>query len=322
MKFPWKTLGHTKQKQEIENNILNNSLAHATLFLGPKHIGKFQFAQEIVQAILCPNMMCNTCSVCKELSFLSYPDYIVVDGLYYSPKNIDKEKIALETNISQDHREKSKTDTIGIKDVSEILRLVSSKPVYSKKFCLIRNIDRMNEEASNAFLKTLEDPPKNTYFLFTSAKESKILETLLSRMRVIRFHLLPESLIENEIKNHPDKEKISNLAQGRITVAQKLSESPELLKMLSERYEKISQLENASLKKKFAFSKEISDNHHEIERLFEYMTLYYRSKILTGDTRFLPVLQKINESERLLQGNINKRLILDSLFLFLHNLSS
>ena len=123
MKFPWKIVGHDKQKKQIESDIINNNLSHAYLFSGPSDIWKYEFAKEISKALMCSNWLCGTCKDCKQIENLSHSDVIVLDMLFIDEQNTDFNIIAKYSNVDQSHRSstpKAKTDKIDIKLVKNI----------------------------------------------------------------------------------------------------------------------------------------------------------------------------------------------------------
>jgi DNA polymerase-3 subunit delta' len=323
MIYNWKTVGHYRQKREIEKNIEDNKLFHAYLFAGPKHIGKFQFALEIAKTLFCPHNLCNECETCKKIDKLTHPDLIVVDKLYQENYLTDLEEISKHTNISQKHREKIKTDSISISDIKVIQKSLQNKSLSKYKICLIRNIDRLTIEATNAFLKTVEEPNKNTIFIFTTAKENLILETLLSRLRIIRFNLLSDKLIKENLTENKNKEKIINFAQGRIKIAQKLSKDEELFSSLEKNYQQIVNFYYYNdYQKNLEFLNKIKDNPKLLQRFFEYSFFYLRSLLnKKNKSEIIKTIKNLQKAETYLSKNINKTLVLENFLLDLKPLN-
>jgi DNA polymerase III subunit delta' len=97
---------------------------------------------------------------------------------------------------------KTKTDTIIIDDIHEIINFINKTSIHSKKVVLIRDIERMNINSSNAFLKTLEEPPKNTIFVCTTSNPFKLIPTIASRFQTLSFNLLSKNEINTFIKDN------------------------------------------------------------------------------------------------------------------------
>ncbi len=319
MYFSWKTIGHERQKKEIENNILNGNLSHAYLFSGPENIGKFYFAKEIASALLCPNNMCKTCITCRQIQNLTHSDFLVLDLLYIDKVHTNWDEISKYSNIEQKHRASPpsiKTNTITIEDIRMLQKQLYKKPISEYKICIIKNIDRLNTEATNSFLKSVEEPSDKTIFIFTTAKEASILPTLLSRLRIIRFNLIHNDIIEEHIKDSPNKKEILEYAQGRITTALRLARNSEELQETRKAYEKIVEVyEKMNTIKRFAFAESLSENMNEMEKFFEYSLFYLRSKIDPKNKNITKIIELLDITQNLIKKNINKRLALENFFL-------
>jgi len=321
MNFKWKTIGHFSQKKEIENNISNNKISHAYLFSGPEHIGKFFFAKEICFALLCPNKMCKTCHICRQIESLTHPDFLVIDKLYIDKISTNLEEISKYSNTSQKHRKNSsiKTDTITIDDIRELQKQLQTKPLNQYKICLINNIERINIEATNAFLKNIEEPNSNTIFILTTSQENNLLETLKSRLRILHFNLLADKIIADFLNNHHHKKEIINYAQGRIGIAKKLAENQTFFSNMSHKFNEIKLIyENANTPKRFLFVEKIFNNIEQINDFLEYSLFYLRSKL--PNTEIIPVIKNLEKTKILIKKNVNKKLALENFFLDIDNI--
>ena len=323
MEFNWKTIWHEKQKKQIESDIINNNLSHAYLFSGPVGIGKFEFAKEIAQVLMCENNWCKTCSNCRQIDNLSHSDFLILDMLFIDEQNTDFDIISKYSNVNQSHRSstpKAKTNKIDIKLIKNIQEKINEKKISKYKICIIKNIDRITTEAANAFLKSIEEPPENTIFIFTTAKESLLLPTIISRLRIIAFNLIHNDLISNEIWDCENKEEILNYAQWRLKVAKKLSKDIEFLIDMREQYKKIHEVyQNYTLAKQFAFVSEISDNVVKINEFIESSYFYLHSKINSQSINVIKIIEELEKTEILIKKNINKKLALDNFFISISN---
>ena len=319
MYFPWKTIGHETQKKEIEENFLHDNLSHAYLFTGPNHIGKFTFAKEIALAMLCPNNMCRTCAECRQIENLTHPDFIILDLLYIDPISKNWDEISTYSNIPQKHRSTAptaKTDSISINDIREIQKLLQRKTLGKNKICLIKNIHRMNENANNAFLKIVEEPPENVHFIFTSDQESKLLQTFISRVRKIPFYTLHDKILIQALNDDKNTNEILEYAQGRIGIALKLMNNREELIQYREEYLQIIDIyENMNTLKLFDVANNLSKNVYECKKFFEYSKYYLRSKIDSENKKVIKTLEILEKTEEYIKYNVNKKLALENFFL-------
>lgn len=173
-------LGHKVVLDFFEKVRKNNKLNHAYCFVGPKNVGKFTIAKFLAAQILNSS----------------------VDKLFTSP-----DLFLLEQKIKQ------KTGKLG-KDISidQVRELVAFSSHHSflggYKVVIIDNADLLSAGASNALLKTLEEPKSKTIIFLITDNEKKLLPTILSRCQSIYFSTVDEDLIQNFLNK-------SNLSSDR-----------------------------------------------------------------------------------------------------------
>jgi len=158
-------------------------LSHAYIFTGQSGVGKTLFAKEFIKALFCKNDendSCNSCLNCIRIEKNSHPDVFW-------------------TEIEE------KAKFIKIENIRNLQRSVRLSPLESDyKIFIIKDADRMNEEASNCLLKTLEEPPPNTIIILITNSIATIKETIRSRCQIIRFHPIPTHIIENQLAGKSD----------------------------------------------------------------------------------------------------------------------
>ncbi len=153
--------------QTLENAIKTGQLAHAYLLTGIRGIGKTTTARLIAMSLNCLNKdtsnitePCLNCSSCKSVLNDNHPDVVEMDAA-------------------------SKT---GVDDIRELINNASYTPSLSKyKIYIIDEVHMLSNNAFNALLKTLEEPPSCTKFIFATTEIRKIPLTILSRCQ--RFDL-------------------------------------------------------------------------------------------------------------------------------------
>jgi len=164
-----RVIGHNEQRRRLAAAWNAGRLAHAYLFVGPPGIGKRAFARCFAQAILCqrPNVdelePCGECSSCKVFEGGNHPDF-------------------LEVEIEKDRHE------FRIEVVRELLPKLALKPALgNERVTIFDDADRFNDEAANALLKTLEEPPPRSRLLLMASGVERMLPTIRSRCQTIRF---------------------------------------------------------------------------------------------------------------------------------------
>jgi len=160
--------GHDAPRGLFDRAWEQQRLAHAYLLVGAGGIGKAMFARELARALLCearlgPGLVaCGRCDACAQVAIGSHPDLHLLGML--EDRN--------EFTVDQ------------MREAGEEMRLKPMRGGY--RVLILANADRLNPEAGNCFLKTLEEPPPRTLQLLLSGS-ADILRTIRSRCQVVRF---------------------------------------------------------------------------------------------------------------------------------------
>ena len=150
-------------------------LAQAYILSGPDGIGKTPFALELAKTFLCREHgddACGRCPSCRKVAHGNHEDIEVLE-----PAGAGRV-------IKRD----------SVHDLIEALRFKARSGEH--RFVIIREADRMREEASNHFLKVLEEPPTDVTFFLLTARLPFLLETIVSRCQVVRMHRAAPGRIE------------------------------------------------------------------------------------------------------------------------------
>jgi len=189
--------GHDKSIRTLQRAIVNNALAHAYLFSGQSGIGKKKTAFALAAAVNCLNALpeggCGECPSCRKVDKCTHPDVhvLVPDG-----------------------------DEIKIDQIRQVQADFSLKPFEgTKKVLIVDNAESMNAASSNAFLKTLEEPPGDALIILITAMPQGLLPTIRSRCQEIPFHPLPRNtlaraLVQMRGLSEEDAWFLAALAQG------------------------------------------------------------------------------------------------------------
>jgi DNA polymerase-3 subunit delta' len=163
-------------------------LPHAILFHGPAGIGKADFIEAFAQALLCENVKpdghaCGECASCGWFAQGNHPDYRRV-----RPEALEDDVPAAEGDDApaEDKKAKSKTASKEIK-IEQVRALADFMNISTHRqglrVVVLYPAESLNMPASNALLKTLEEPPPGTVFLLASNGLDRLLPTILSRCR-------------------------------------------------------------------------------------------------------------------------------------------
>jgi len=180
--YPWQQDGWTRLQAMCAR------LPHAILFHGPAGIGKADFIEAFAQALLCENVQpdghaCGTCASCGWFAQGNHPDYRRV-----RPEALEDEVPAAEGEDAPAEEKKTKSKTaskeIKIEQVRALADFMNiSTHRQGLRVVVLYPAEALNMPASNALLKTLEEPPPGTVFLLASNGLDRLLPTILSRCR-------------------------------------------------------------------------------------------------------------------------------------------
>lgn len=196
--------------EELEKNILNNfkngKLHHCNLINGKKGVGKFTFVKNMASIILSqknneePNES-ETKKTSKLMESGGHTDFSILD---------------LNTLDVNDKENTSKKGEINVGQVKKVIGEIKLTPSISKnKVLIIDSIDNINVNGQNTLLKTLEEPPKNTYIFLICHNINKVIRTIQSRSNVINVNKLSA---ENWEKAILDEEEIQNFDLDEETI--------------------------------------------------------------------------------------------------------
>jgi len=251
-------IGQSRIVEALRRTLNSDRVAHAYLFFGPDGVGKRATALEFSKALLCENNgdeACDTCRACSKVDRMIHPD---VHVLFPHPTDVDAHDVAERLKLLVEDKyatidyirrpslknaasTSNKQAFYSVARINEeIRRALSFKPVEGRyKVAIITDAHLMRTEASNAFLKRLEEPTPQTVFILTTARPERLLPTIISRCQRFRFEpLAPEAVEEALIKRKGlDRDRSATLARmgsGSFSRALELSESEELM-MLREK---------------------------------------------------------------------------------------
>ncbi|OGJ59625.1 hypothetical protein A2881_03200 [Candidatus Peribacteria bacterium RIFCSPHIGHO2_01_FULL_55_13] len=234
-RIPDAIVGHEDQRAALTSDIASDNVSHAYLFHGPEHLGKMTTALWFARELLCSGTNEEECAAVQhQIERLTHPDLFVVDQLWMEETCEDWNVIAKSSNVPQGHRAKAgaKTDTISIDDIRELQSRLYEKGLSKYRCCVIRSAERMQDNASNALLKILEEPPAGLVFILTTASSSVILPTIVSRSRTLPFRRVSEAALKSMISESDadDQQFILSLAQGAPGVVRTLADDPDMLR--------------------------------------------------------------------------------------------
>jgi hypothetical protein len=186
------------------------------------------------------------------------------------------------------------------------------------KVALVPRADLMTEEAANAILKTLEEPPPNRLIIFTSEKKEKLLPTIASRSSAYTLNQVTlKEISEFLISDGADfelAEKIASLSLGRPGRAKQMMLNPKLLERTEKLREFLKSNKNSPLFKVFVLAEKISKMDEHDQRVFWEELLYFISQSKFNKTKFTNI-DKILKFDIYKKSYVQSRLMWDNFLL-------
>ena len=186
------------------------------LFIGPQGTGKRLTATELAKALNCETHpskgtdSCDRCSACERIGKKIYPDVCWIN---------------FETQASLMEASPEKQINLRIETVRSIQKELGRKSLEGRwKAAIVEPAELLTQEASNAMLKLLEEPPPKTLLILLSTQLEGVLPTLRSRCQTFRFNPLPESVVEQILQErmgmpHGESRLWARMAEGSVAYA-------------------------------------------------------------------------------------------------------
>ncbi len=341
LEFDWQIIGHEKIKKFLQKSIVNQTIAHAYLFYGPSKVGKTLTAKTFANSLVCEKygtyvkstnlgavVPCGQCSACQQFQKNIYPDLYIVD------REINE-------------KTGKKKSVISVAQIRDLLEKISKRAfLNSFKIVLIPEAQLLNQEASNALLKTLEEPAPRTVIILGSPNKDSLLPTILSRVQMFKFLPVTRQEIYDHLldkgANREQAKSLSSVALGRPTVAMKFYNNLPSLDDYNQIIEGMLDLLNENSTARFKYIEELVENNKDIDeviKILNYFSAIARDLLLVANSQenlitnqkfennykeifanykqsvLLSFLRDIEKAKKLLRQNINPRLLFENLII-------
>jgi DNA polymerase-3 subunit delta' len=236
--------GQNHTKTQLLDLFKSERVPHALLLNGEEGCGHLQLALSFSSLILCqaptPLDACKKCSSCKMFEKYQHPDLHFSFPIHLSKTEhsetsddqrsffieaLEKYKCLAKKTWYAKMGNENKQGVIGVKESQSILTKISLKSFFGNaKILLMWMPELMNVQAANKLLKLIEEPPENTYFIFVSNDQSKILPTINSRLQSINVPRLSDENISTFLEKTfqielTNSKNIAKISKGNLNKA-------------------------------------------------------------------------------------------------------
>lgn len=253
-------VGHERIIRNLKNSIRKGTISHSYLFEGPEALGKKKIAMVFSKILLCKKEglePCNECDSCIKFNSGNHPDFFLI-------KPDKNKKIIIKEQIE------------------DLIKSIITKPLEgSRKIYIIDDSFKMNPQAQNSLLKTLEEPPSYVNIILISTSTKKLLPTVLSRCEIIKFAPIRNDIVsrfleENHRKTQEEAEFISSYSKGSIGRAIDLSTDEEFFDRRESLLNIIDNVVKGDKLKTFASTDFFDENKESINELLDIAIYWFR----------------------------------------------
>lgn len=336
----WGIVGHEWAVEYLRQSVAGGHVAHAYLFSGPAAVGKALLALRLAQLLNCDEAgsdPCLTCRSCKRIERGSHPD-VRIAGMESQAAGLKPDEAARQKEL--------KIDT-----VREWQRDINLRPYEGRRrVFILHDAEKLNEAASNAMLKTLEEPPPYATLILVANTSGDLLPTIVSRCRPLKLRLLPRARVVVALRERglpeEDAELLAAWSGGQLGWALRMLDAPDELASREADLDGLLALSGQTRDARFRWAEERAKSYRsgEQDAVFAMLALWqgwWRDILLTAtdcadqvvniDRRAvieraalryqLPEIHgfivRLHDTNRQLRENVNPQLALENLLLHL-----
>ena len=263
-------IGQESIKKHLQTAIKTGNLSHAYIINGEYGSGRQTLASALAKTIQCQSKTddtdaCGVCTSCKQAESHNHPDI----------KYITHDKTSISVN---DIREQLNND-------------ISIKPYSSEyKIYIIPDANKMTEQAQNALLKTIEEPPVYAIIILLTENCDSLLPTIRSRCVTLTMNPVEKDKIctylENKFQLEPEQAQIAaNYCQGNIGKAIRFASSSDFIEMKNQVLKLLKNLDSMDIASIIDTIKEFSTHKNDINDYLDLMLLWYRDVLMFKVTK-------------------------------------
>jgi len=297
----WNILGHETAINYLKNHAKLGKTRHAYLITGSDGVGRTTLAKAFVKTLNCSNLdengqFCGKCLACRQIEEEQFPDMSIM-------------------------RIKEGSKDLKINQIREMQQTLALAPYQSNyRVVIIPDFQKATMGASNALLKSLEEPPSKAILILTADAKESLLETISSRCEVLR--LRPATV--EELKTYLTGQKgietarasrIAHLAGGRVGAALRFHQDQELLDAYDQALSDLEYLLTCRLRERLQYVEKLQQRKSSSREQFAFMIstwlTYWRDVMIRRESTDIPLVNIDHKDQIIEAANLIRPRIID-----------
>lgn len=325
----WNLLGHETAIQFLQIHSQPEKVRHAYLITGAEGVGRETLALAFVKALNCINPpskggFCGECQPCRQIEAQAFPDLTIL-------------------RVAEGSRE------LKIEQVRAMQQSLALAPYQSKyRVVLIPDFQRATTGASNALLKSLEEPPSRAILILTADARESLLETISSRCEVVRLRPMRIDDLAKELQarhglSEAESRKLAQLAGGRVGTAMHYLRDGDLREKYNDALDQLEEILGLNIRGRLKYVEKLQKAKGQARETYGFLIAtwltFWRDVLICSEAGEVPlvnlekeelirqtavgldlqqvagILQRHEEALTMLDQYVNSRLILENLLL-------
>lgn len=267
-------IGHEQIKEHFQKAIENHKVSHAYILTGEAGMGRKSLANAFALTLLCEkgkSEPCMECHACKQVLSGNHPDLIYVTH--------------------------DKPNSIGVDDIREQINNTIMVRPYSSyyKIYIVDEAEKMTQQAQNALLKTIEEPPSYAIIILLTTNQEAFLPTILSRCVQLKLKPLKDFVVKSYLTEsmqvpEADAEVYAAFARGNLGKAISTASSEDFKLLHKEVLHLLKHVKEMDISELLDYIRKLKEDKLDIYECLDFMQLWYRDVLLYKVTKDINLL--------------------------------